>query len=117
MREAAQPLHAFDTTTLRGGIVVRRAKPGEKLSTLDGLERDLDEDDVVVCDDRGPVALAGVMGGAETEVRDSTADALLEAATFDSRSIARTARRHKLPSEASRRFERAVDPALPSAAA
>jgi phenylalanyl-tRNA synthetase beta chain len=117
MLETGQPLHAFDTTTLRGGIVVRRAKPGEKLSTLDGLERDLDEDDVVVCDDRGPVALAGVMGGAETEVRDSTADVLLEAATFDSRSIARTARRHKLPSEASRRFERVVDPALPSAAA
>jgi phenylalanyl-tRNA synthetase beta chain len=116
MLETGQPMHAFDTTSLRGDITVRRAKPGEKLTTLDDVERELDPDDLVVCDESGPISLAGVMGGASTEVRADSRDILLEAANWEPDSIARAVRRHKLPSEASRRFERYVDPALaPSA--
>ncbi|MFB9909518.1 phenylalanine--tRNA ligase subunit beta [Allokutzneria oryzae] len=116
MLETGHPLHAFDTTTLKGALVVRRAVAGEKLSTLDGASRELDPDDLVICDDSGPISLAGVMGGASTEIGDATTDVLLEAANWEPASIARVARRHKLPSEASRRFERLVDPALPPAA-
>jgi phenylalanyl-tRNA synthetase beta chain len=111
-----QPMHAFDAPSLRGGISVRRARPGEKLTTLDDVERTLDPDDVVVCDESGPISLAGVMGGASTEVRPDSSDILLEAAIWDPASIARAVRRHKLPSEASKRFERSVDPALPPVA-
>jgi phenylalanyl-tRNA synthetase beta chain len=116
MLETGQPLHAFDTSSLRGNIVVRRAEPGEKLTTLDDVTRELDPDDLVVADESGPISLAGVMGGASTEVRSDSTDILLEAANWDPPSIARAARRHKLPSEASRRFERYVDPAVPPAA-
>ncbi|WP_241249874.1 phenylalanine--tRNA ligase subunit beta [Rhodococcus sp. X156] len=116
MLELGQPLHAFDAATVQGPLVVRKARRGEKLSTLDGVVRTLDPDDVVICDDSGPVSLAGVMGGASTEVGPQTTDVLLEAATWDPLSIARTARRHKLPSEASKRFERAVDPAVAAVA-
>lgn len=116
MLETGQPLHAFDTSSLRGNIVVRRAEDGEKLVTLDDVERTLDPDDLVVCDESGPISLAGVMGGASTEVRPDSTDILLEAANWEPTSIARGARRHKLPSEASRRFERYVDPAVPPAA-
>lgn len=116
MLETGQPLHAFDGTALHGNITVRRAQPGEKLTTLDDVQRVLDPDDIVVADETGAVSLAGVMGGASTEVRSDSADILLEAATWDPASIARTARRHKLPSEASRRFERYVDPAVAPAA-
>ncbi len=112
MLELGQPLHAFDAGALKGELVVRKANGGEKLATLDGAVRALDPDDVVICDDSGPVSLAGIMGGASTEVGENTTDVLLEAATWDPLSVARTARRHKLPSEASKRFERAVDPAL-----
>lgn len=117
MLETGQPLHAYDAARLQGDIVVRRAKPGEKLTTLDDVERTLDPDDMVVCDDRGPIGLAGVMGGASTEVSANSSDILLEAATWEPASIARTARRHKLPSEAARRFERYVDPGVAPAAA
>lgn len=116
MLETGQPLHAFDASALRGDIVVRRAEAGEKLSTLDGAERLLDPDDLVVCDDSGPISLAGVMGGATTEVRGDSTDILLEAANWEPASIARAARRHKLPSEAAKRFERYVDPAVAPAA-
>jgi phenylalanyl-tRNA synthetase beta chain len=116
MLELGQPLHAFDTTALRGSLVVRRAKAGEKLTTLDDAVRALDPDDIVICDDSGPVSLAGVMGGASTEIRDTTTDILLEAAVWDPASISRTVRRHKLPSEAAKRFERGIDPALAPAA-
>jgi len=116
MLETGQPLHAFDTSSLRGNIVVRRAQEGEKLVTLDDVERTLDPDDLVVCDESGPISLAGVMGGASTEVRPDSTDILLEAANWEPTAIARGARRHKLPSEASRRFERYVDPAVPPAA-
>ena len=117
MLELGQPLHAFDRSTLRGDIVVRRAAAGERIRTLDDIERTLDPADVVITDDSGPIAIAGVMGGASTEIGESTSDVVLEAAHFDPVSVAYTSRRHRLPSEASRRFERGVDDALAPAAA
>jgi len=112
-----QPLHAFDKAKLTGGIVVRRAKAGERLLTLDGVDRALDPEDLVIADGSGPIALAGVMGGASTEISETTTEIVLEAAHFDPITVARCARRHRLFSEASRRFERGVDPALAPAAA
>lgn len=111
-----QPLHAFDLATLgvaqgKVAIAVRRALPGEKLTTLDGQERVLTEDMIVIADPGGAVALAGVMGGEETEVSDVTVDVLLESASFDPPSISRTSRNLGLISEASFRFEKRVDPA------
>ncbi len=117
MLELGQPLHAFDLARLQGPIVVRRAGTGERLATLDGQDRALDPGDLVITDDSGAVALAGVMGGAATEITGATVDLLLESARFDPVSVARTARRHKLPSEASKRYERGVDPDLAAAAA
>src|SRR3954451_5132903 len=117
MLDLGQPLHAFDRAKLSGDIVVRRAGAGERIRTLDGVDRTLHEADVVITDDSGPIAIAGVMGGASTEISASTADVVLEAAHFDPVSIAYTSRRHRLPSEASRRFERGVDDALLPAAA
>ncbi|PYY31806.1 phenylalanine--tRNA ligase subunit beta [Curtobacterium sp. MCBD17_030] len=117
MFELGQPLHGYDLSTVQGGLAVRRATAGERLTTLDDVERELDAEDLVIADDAGAVGLAGVMGGARTEITASTTDVLIEAAGFDQVSIARTARRHKLPSEASRRFERGVDPLVAEAAA
>lgn len=120
MLELGQPLHAYDRTRVQGAIGVRRAEQGEKLTTLDGVTRTLDAEDLVITDDRGPIGLAGVMGGAHTEIDDTegtTTEVVIEAAHFDALSIARTARRHKLASEASKRFERGVDPQAASAAA
>jgi len=117
MFELGQPLHAFDLAGLQGPIVVRRASAEERLITLDGQDRALDTGDLVIADESGAVALAGVMGGAATEVSAATVDLLLESARFDPVSVARTARRHKLPSEASKRYERGVDPDLADAAA
>ncbi|MET9514024.1 phenylalanine--tRNA ligase subunit beta [Streptomyces sp. NPDC002994] len=128
MLELGQPLHAYDRSRIDGPIGVRRAEPGEKFTTLDGTKRVLDAEDLVITDNRGPIGLAGVMGGANTEIADSTTDAetgqvhgttevVIEAAHFDALSIARTARRHKLSSEASKRFERGTDPQTTSAAA
>ncbi|GGT18877.1 phenylalanine--tRNA ligase subunit beta [Streptomyces chromofuscus] len=123
MTELGQPLHAYDRGLVRGPIGVRRAEEGERIVTLDGVERKLHAEDLVITDERGPIGLAGVMGGADTEIADhdategSTTDVVIEAAHFDAVSIARTARRHKLSSEASRRFERGVDPQAASAAA
>ena len=110
MLELGQPLHAFDATKLSGDIRVRRATAGEKLTTLDDVVRDLDPEDVVITDDTGPIALAGVMGGAATEINIASTDVLLESATFNPVSVFRTAKRHRLTSEASKRFERVVDP-------
>jgi phenylalanyl-tRNA synthetase beta chain len=112
-----QPMHAFDAAKLDGDLVVRRATEGEKLTTLDGVCRELDPDDIVICDSSGPVSLAAVMGGQSTEIGPLSTSLLLEAAIWDPASVARVARRHKLPSEAARRFERGVDPALPPVAA
>ena len=112
MLELGQPTHTYDLGTLQGGIVVRRATAGETLETLDGQTRKLDPEDLLITDDSGPIGLAGVMGGLATEVTDATTDILVEAAHFDPVTIARTARRHKLWSEASKRFERGVDPTL-----
>lgn len=109
MLEMGQPMHAFNTPSINGAMVVRRAKPGEKLTTLDDAERELDPDDIIIADESGPISLAGVMGGASTEVRPDSTDILLEAANWEPTAIARTVRRHKLPSEASKRFERRVD--------
>jgi len=119
MLELGQPLHAYDLARVHEPIVVRRARPGERLVTLDDVDRELHPEDLLITDspDGVPgsrvIGLAGVMGGASTEVSDATVDVLLEGAHFDPVSIARTARRHKLGSEASRRFERGVDPQLP----
>ncbi|MFF1417017.1 phenylalanine--tRNA ligase subunit beta [Streptomyces sp. NPDC058280] len=128
MLELGQPLHAYDRSRLEGPIGVRRATAGEKITTLDGAKRVLDAQDLVITDDRGPIGLAGVMGGANTEIADvtthpgtgevhGTTEVVIEAAHFDAISIARTARRHKLASEASKRFERGVDPRAAAAAA
>jgi phenylalanyl-tRNA synthetase beta chain len=117
MVELGQPIHGYDLDRLQGGITVRRATPGEKIETLDGRIRELHPEDLLITDESGPIGLAGVMGGGTTEMSDATRNVLIEAAIFDTVSIARTARRHKLPSEASRRFERGVDPLIPFVAA
>jgi len=109
MLELGQPNHCYDLDKLSGDIVVRRAVTGEKITTLDDKERTLDVEDLLITDDSGAIGIAGVMGGAHTEVSDSTTNILVEAAHFDEVSIARSRRRHKLPSEASKRFERGVD--------
>jgi len=110
MLELGQPVHAYDADKIKGGFVIRRAKAGESLKTLDGQIRKLHPEDLLITDDSGPIGLAGVMGGEATEVSATTKNVLIEAAHFDSISIARSARRHKLFSEASKRYERGVDP-------
>ncbi|MEL4320148.1 phenylalanine--tRNA ligase subunit beta [Leifsonia sp. YIM 134122] len=117
MLELGQPLHGYDLDTLVDGIVVRRARAGESIVTLDEKERTLSDEDLLITDGAGPIGLAGVMGGARTEIGSDTVNVLIEAANFDPVTIARTARRHKLPSEASKRFERGVDPAVAEVAA
>jgi phenylalanyl-tRNA synthetase beta chain len=122
MLELGQPLHAFDMDTLavaegKSAVIVRPAAQGETLVTLDGQDRALDPDMIVIADPNGPVALAGVMGGAETEVCESTTNVLLESASFDPPSISRTSRSLGLISEASYRFEKRVDPEGCAAAA
>jgi phenylalanyl-tRNA synthetase beta chain len=117
MLELGQPMHAFDRDAVTGPIVVRRAAAGERLTTLDGADRALDADDLLITDDSGPVGLAGVMGGASTEIGSTsegrvTTAVLLEAAHWEPTGIARTVRRHKLPSEAAKRFERGTDPEM-----
>ncbi|NCT89934.1 phenylalanine--tRNA ligase subunit beta [Cellulomonas sp. APG4] len=119
MLDLGQPLHAYDLARVAAPIVVRRARAGERLTTLDDVTRTLVDEDLLITDspggDRGGrvLGLAGVMGGAESEVSEQTTDLLVEAAHFDPVTVARTARRHKLPTEAARRFERGVDPQLP----
>jgi len=117
MLESGQPLHGYDAQALRGPIVVRQAKDGERLTTLDQVERVLSVDDLLITDDSGPIGLAGVMGGLTTEMETTTTDVLIEAAWFAPATIGRTYRRHHLPSEASRRFERGVDQNVSFAAA
>jgi phenylalanyl-tRNA synthetase beta chain len=113
MLELGQPLHAFDSGKLSGPIVVRRAEPGETLTTLDHVKRRLYADDIVITDDSGPISLAGTMGGLATEIDDHSANIVIEGAHFSDTGTAKTARRHRLHSEASYRFERGVDRELP----
>lgn len=117
MLELGHPIHGYDRATLTGPIRVRRATAGERLTTLDGVRRTLDPTDLLITDDSGPIGIAGTMGGQTTELSDATTDVVIEAAHFEATSIFHTERRHKLPSEASKRFERGVDPELPAAAA
>ncbi len=104
-----QPTHAFDLDKIEGGIVVRRARKGEKLKTLDGVERTLDPEDLVVADHAKPLGLAGVMGGWDTMITADTKNVLVEAAWFEPMAVRRTARRHGLHTDASHRFERGAD--------
>jgi phenylalanyl-tRNA synthetase beta chain len=113
MLELGQPLHAFDNARVTGPIDVRRAEPGERLETLDHVTRGLGPDDIVIADDTGTISLAGTMGGLTTEISDGTTDVLIEAAHFSPVGVAKMARRHRLHSEASYRFERGVDRELP----
>ena len=113
MMEVGQPLHAFDFERLRGRrIVVRRATPGERVTTLDGTDRALPPEALLICDGEGPVAVAGVMGGLESEVTDTTRTILLEAANFQQVSVRRTSRALKLRTEASHRFDKGIAPVL-----
>jgi phenylalanyl-tRNA synthetase beta chain len=109
MLELGQPLHAFDHAKVRGEIRVRRAKANESFETLDHVSRTLNDDDLVIADESGALALAGTMGGLTSEIDSSTREIILEAAHFIPEVVARMSRRHKLSSEASRRFERGVD--------
>lgn len=111
MLECGQPLHAFDAERLSGEIIVRRAVAGERIVTLDGVERSLETADLVIADARGPVAIAGVMGGGHSEVTSDTRVLLLESAVFAPSAVRRTSRRLGLASQAAYRFERRVDPA------
>lgn len=117
MLELGQPNHCYDAAKVAGPIRVRRATAGEKITTLDDVVRKLDPADLLIADDNGAIGIAGVMGGASTEVTDSTTGIIVEAAHFDPVTVFRSQKRHKLGSEASKRFERGVDPELPQAAA
>lgn len=112
MLELGQPLHAFDLGALQGTVRAGRAEPGETLETIDHVTRELSTDDLTIRDDRGPIGLAGTMGGAQTEITNITTDIALEAAFFAADIVARMSRRHRLSSEAGRRFERGIDRAL-----
>jgi phenylalanyl-tRNA synthetase beta chain len=118
MLALGNPLHAFDLTTLKGGkIVVRRARPGETIRTLDGVERQLEPSDLMIADAERSVALAGIMGGEETEIGESTTEVLLEAANFEPTGIFRSSERLRLRTEGSNRWEKGVDPYLAEPAA
>jgi phenylalanyl-tRNA synthetase beta chain len=113
MLELGQPLHPFDRAKLTGPIVVRRARPGETIQTLDHVTRTLFPEDILITDDSGPISMAGTMGGLGTEIDESSTDIVIEGAHFSDIGTARMSRRHKLHSEASYRFERGVDRELP----
>ncbi|WP_265523370.1 phenylalanine--tRNA ligase subunit beta [Oerskovia flava] len=123
MLDLGQPLHAYDLAQVAAPVVVRRAAPGERLTTLDDVDRALDPEDLLITDSPDGahaarvLGIAGVMGGASSEVTAATTDVLVEAAHFDPVTVARSSRRHKLSSEAAKRFERGVDPRLPAVAA
>ena len=110
MLETGQPIHAFDAASISGGIVVRRAQPGEKMALLDGSTRSLDEEMLVIADEERGRAIAGVMGGEDAEVGSETTDALIEVANFDGRNVLETSQRLGLRTDASGRFERGLDP-------
>src|SRR4051794_22584495 len=117
MLETGRPIHGYDADRLTGPIRVRRAREGERLTTLDGVDRALSPEDLVVTDDSGIIGLGGVMGGETTEMSGSTTDVLVEAAHWDATSMFRTGKRHRIGSEAGKRNERGVDPVITPAAA
>ena len=117
MLEMGHPIHGYDLDKLAGTVRVRRATEGEHLTTLDGVDRTLTDEDLVVTDDSGPIGLGGVMGGETTEMSSTTTRVLVEVASWDPVSMFRTGRRHKITSEAGKRNERGVDPTIPEAAA
>ncbi len=113
MLEWGQPLHAFDRSILNaGGVIVRRARPGETIETIDHVERELDSETLVIADTDRPVGIAGLMGGVNSEITDDTTTVLLESANFNMANVRRTSRMLKLRTEASARFERGIDPNL-----
>ena len=116
MLELGHPMHAHDSGKIRGGFAVRFAEPGERVVTLDGVDRTLEPGDVLIVDDVAVAAIGGVMGAGTTEIDDNTSDVLLEAAVWDPAAVSRTVRRLHLVSEAGRRYERWVDPAVSVAA-
>ncbi|HEY3529960.1 MAG TPA: phenylalanine--tRNA ligase subunit beta [Nocardioides sp.] len=117
MLETGRPIHGYDGDKLQGSIVVRRAAAGERLTTLDGVDRELAAEDLVVCDDSGAIGLGGVMGGETTEMSDATTTVVIEAAHWDPVSMFRTGKRHRITSEAGKRNERGVDPTICEVAA
>jgi phenylalanyl-tRNA synthetase beta chain len=118
MLALGSPLHAFDYDTLTGGrIIVRRARPGEELETLDGTERKLDPEDLVIADAEKPIAIGGVMGGGNSEVSDATSSVFLEAANFEPLTVLRSGERHRMRTESQTRWEKGVDPELAGSAA
>ncbi|HPU12923.1 MAG TPA: phenylalanine--tRNA ligase subunit beta [Aeromicrobium sp.] len=117
MLELGQPNHCYDRAKLSGDIVVRRATAGEKITTLDETVRNLTTEDLVIADGSGPIGIAGVMGGGSVEIDSTSTDVVIEAAHFDPVTIFRAQKRHRLPTEAAKRFERGVDPKLPLRAA
>jgi phenylalanyl-tRNA synthetase beta chain len=112
LHELGQPLHAFDASKINGNIIVDTVKSGTKFTTLDGIERSLSEEDIMICDTQGPLCIAGVFGGLDSGVSETTSAIFLESAYFNPVSIRKTAKRHGLNTDASFRFERGIDPAI-----
>jgi phenylalanyl-tRNA synthetase beta chain len=113
MAELGEPMHAFDRKKFGGDtILVRLARKGEKITTLDGIERNLHEEDVVITDGKNPIAIAGVMGGGNSEIDDNTTELILEAANFNAVSVRKTAFRHVLRTDAAMRYEKSLDPEI-----
>ena len=112
LHELGQPLHAFDADKINGKIIVKTLASGTKFTTLDDVERSLHEEDIMICDENGPLCIAGVFGGKESGVSDSTTSIFLESAYFNPVSVRKTAKRHQLNTDASFRFERGIDPVI-----
>ena len=112
LHELGQPLHAFDASKINGNIIVDTVKSGTKFITLDGIERSLNEEDIMICDGQGPLCIAGVFGGIDSGVSENTTAIFLESAYFNPVSIRKTAKRHGLSTDASFRFERGIDPGI-----
>jgi phenylalanyl-tRNA synthetase beta chain len=112
LHELGQPLHAFDASKISGKVIVKTLPTGTKFTTLDDVERSLHEEDIMICDENGPLCIAGVFGGKESGVSESTTSIFLESAYFNPVSVRKTAKRHQLNTDASFRFERGIDPAI-----
>ncbi|MEY4432210.1 MAG: hypothetical protein RLZZ44_340 [Bacteroidota bacterium] len=112
LHELGQPLHAFDAAKISGKVIVKTVPTGTKFTTLDDIERSLHEEDIMICDDKGPLCIAGVFGGKESGVSESTHAIFLESAYFNPVSVRKTAKRHQLSTDASFRFERGIDPSI-----